>query len=682
MLRAIVTACLILAPVAAAQTPDRDTAPTIVHPKFRLLDREGQPVLSSRGPVSGMRSCGACHDTGFIADHNYHASVGADETAEPGSAPGWRPWDLSPGLYGRWAPLLYRYLTPDGDELMDMGTADWVSAFGYLHVGGGPAVRSPAGTPLTNLDPDLPDRDTMFLNEDTGLSASWDWSSSGVVELNCFLCHISSPDNEARIDALRSGAFEWASTATLARSGLVAREGSKWRWIDNAFKEDGTPESDRIRIVPPSSLHCGQCHGLVHFEEEPVIPRYGSDRVWSTETMGGIFSPQLPSRSGMNLAGKSELNSPWDVHAERLLECSDCHFAPNDPSAAAKISASGELVSFDGRRLSIDEFLTTPDHNFAKGRSAQGRVADHLDGTMRRCEDCHSTRSSHEWLPYKGRHMDRLLCEACHVPVVRAPARRATDWTVLNPEGGPRVEYRGVRGDVDDPAALVDGFRPVLLPRRRPLDGGSERLAPHNLISIWFWIHGDPPRPVRLFDLRRAFLEGGGYHPDILRALDADSDGRLDGPELKLDTPEKVDAVRKRLESLGLKDLRIEAVIRPFSLHHGITAGKWAVRECSWCHSRRFGMTQPFLLASAHSSGEIPKPVRDTNAIVSGEVRIGEGGVYYWPVTMEEGFYVLGHDRWSPIDLAGIIIVSAAFAGALVHGGIRVFLSRSRRSGS
>ncbi len=177
-------------------------------------------------------------------------------------------------------------------------------------------------------------------------------------------------------------------------------------------------------------------------------------------------------------------------------------------------------------------------------------------------------------------------------------------------------------------------------------------------------------------------LEGGGYHPGILRALDADSDGRVDGPELKLDTPEKVDAVRKRLELLGLKDLRIEAEIQPFSLHHGVTAGKWAVRECSWCHSRRLGMTRPFLLASAPAGGEIPRPALDTNAIVSGEVQTAEGGMYYWPVTMEDGFYILGHDRWSPIDLAGIIIVSAAFAGALVHGGVRVLLSRSRRSRS
>ena len=144
MLRLILTACVALASVAAAQSPKQGDSPSIAHPPFELLDEEGEAVTRSGKPVSSARTCGTCHDTEYIAGHSYHASVGLDEMAKPGSVSSRRPWDTSPGLYGRWDPLLYRYLTPDGDEIMDLGTADWISALGYRHAGGGPAVRDPS----------------------------------------------------------------------------------------------------------------------------------------------------------------------------------------------------------------------------------------------------------------------------------------------------------------------------------------------------------------------------------------------------------------------------------------------------------------------------------------------------------------------------------------------------------
>ncbi len=44
---------------------------------------------------------------------------------------------------------------------------------------------------------------------------------------------------------------------------------------------------------------------------------------------------------------------------------------------------------YDPRRLEIGEYLKMPDHNFARGQSAQFTVAPEYKGTMRRCESCH-----------------------------------------------------------------------------------------------------------------------------------------------------------------------------------------------------------------------------------------------------------------------------------------------------
>jgi hypothetical protein len=369
------------------------------------------------------------------------------------------------------------------------------------------------------------------------------------------------------------------------------------------------------------------------------------------------------------------------VHAEWLLKCTDCHFCLNDPAFAAKVTPSGERLSFDGRKLNIDEFLTTPDHNFAKGRSAQGTVAARLDGTMRRCDGCHDVQSIHGWLPYRGRHMDRLLCETCHVPMVRAPARRATDWTVLTLERKPRVEYRGVQGDVNDPTALVVGYRPAVLPRK-PAAGASVRLAPHNLITSWFWIYGDPPVPVRLYDLERAYFENGKYHRAVLSALDSNGDGDIDASELVLDTADKVAAIRARLVALGLKDPRISGEIQPYSISHGVTRGRWITRKCSTCHSRPSILTQPFVLASSVPGGVVPTPVGDANVLMNGRLAIDEAGLSYTPVTRESGYYILGHDRWMSIDKTGAVVYCLALLGALIHGSLRFVAWRRRRSRS
>lgn len=119
-----------------------------LHPPIRLLDAAGTNVLESGRPVSPMRTCAGCHDTAYIESHSFHAALGHDERTAAGFVEGGRPWDYSPGPFGHWDPLDYRYLTPPGDERLDLGLADWVSLFGARHVGGGPARLGHAGRPL------------------------------------------------------------------------------------------------------------------------------------------------------------------------------------------------------------------------------------------------------------------------------------------------------------------------------------------------------------------------------------------------------------------------------------------------------------------------------------------------------------------------------------------------------
>ena len=157
---------------AAAQPaarPLEQAAP--LHPQFALLDADEVNVLTSGQPVSTLKTCGACHDTAFIQSHSDHASLGLDEFGQPGTIADGRTWDTSPGAFGRWDPLRYRYLSPAGDPLLDLGTPDWVKNFGDRHVGGGPALDARNGQPLTELPADASNPETAVLDPATGKAA-------------------------------------------------------------------------------------------------------------------------------------------------------------------------------------------------------------------------------------------------------------------------------------------------------------------------------------------------------------------------------------------------------------------------------------------------------------------------------------------------------------------------------
>ena len=411
--------------------------------------------------------------------------------------------------------------------------------------------------------------------------------------MNCFLCHTPQPDNAARIAALQSGNFGWADTATLSGSGIVEQSGDTYTWNSQAFDKDGKLAQDFVKIQDPSNQNCGLCHGLVHTDlDTPLVAPTCQGEEWRTQTTGQVISPQRLTTSGMNLADKESLTRSWDIHAERGLQCTDCHYALNNPVFfQANAEDRPAHLQFDPRRLDLGEYLKAPLHQFARGQSAQDNVAPELKDSMRRCESCHDSASTHAWLPYSERHMAAVSCETCHVPQMYASAVQQTDWTVVQPDGEPLTSCRGLAGgtttgQADPVNTLVTGYKPALLPRQDTDSTAS--IAPYNLATSWYWVYGDPPRPVRLEDLKAAWLDGQAYQADVLAAFDQDADGNLSGAELRIDTPEKEALIAGRLQALGLENPRIVGEVQPYSINHNVAGGEWAVRDCQSCHSDDF----------------------------------------------------------------------------------------------
>ena len=656
------------------------------HPPFALLDTEGVNVLESGNPISTMQTCGTCHDVDFIEQHSFHTDLGLSTLTVPGEAASGLAWDMSDGLFGEWNPIMYRYLSPATDERVDLTTAEWLQIYGLRHAGGGPAIYARDGElTLLDLDTDANPVETQIIDPETGELTAWDWQESGVVEMNCFLCHLDNSNDPARIEALESGAFQWANTATLVGTGVVEQVNNEWQWNPDAFAENGELIDGQLAIQDPSNENCGQCHGLVHVDPEtPLVLDDCEPTQWSTITTGQIFSPQRLSDTGLNFEDKDNLTRSWDIHAERVVACTDCHYSLNNPVYYQEGDETRpDHLEFDPRRIDLGEYLYRPLHQFAKGESSQGDLAAEFDNTIRRCETCHATEKVHDWLPYQERHMSAVSCETCHVPKLYAPAREYNDWTVLTANGAPQTACRGIdsAGSTGETfgASLLEGYEPVLLPRQNK--DGSTSLAPYNLVTSWYWVYDDPARPVPYRDLQAAWFDGDKYQADVLTSFDNNGDGQLNDTELVIDTDAKAILIADRLKALGLENPRIMSDLRPYSISHGVTHGEWATKDCQVCHSDDSRINQPLTLADRVPNGILPVLVSNDSTILNGEVtQTDDGSLIYQPLSDSEPLelYVFGHDSISWIDWLGVLMFLGVMGGVSMHSTLRYVSARRR----
>ncbi len=663
--------------VLASPEPAPTPQASVLHPNFILLDADGVNVLESNGAVSTMQTCGQCHDTNFIQSHAFHSDLGLADYKET------KDLNASNGLFGKWDPLNYRYLSQNGDERLDMSTAEWLMLNGERVVGGGPATTSRDGAALDNLKDVVENPETAILDKD-GNAVVWDWDKSGTMEMNCFLCHLETPNTAARADAIHAGEFGNANTATLTDLNIVSKSADGWTWNAEAFNEVGELKSEVLGIQDPTNSNCATCHGEVHPNSGDPLTLNQCDLDYpQTATTGQVVSGQRIDESGVNLANKAELDRSWDVHAERQLECTDCHYALNNPSHLSEIQSDNpEHLVYDPRSLEIGEYLERPDHNFARGESAQFNVDAENKATMRRCENCHDANESHaDWLPYIDTHMEAVACETCHIPQMYAPAIQTYDWTVVTTKGAASTACRGVEGTPNQVTSLVSGYEPVLL-NRTNIDGDT-LLAPYNLITSFYWVYDDAngsKRPVRLTDLEAAYLEGESYAADIVAAFDADKDGKVSGTDLVIDSPTKEDAVKSKLSALGLNNPRIEGMVQPYSINHNVAKGENAVNDCKACHNEESRMTQPIKLAD--NAPVMPIFDADNNVNGSGEIVTGaDGALYYQPMPANDKMYVFGSSRVSWIDWLGALAFAGSLLGVLGHGTLRYLAARKQPKG-
>ena len=444
-------------------------------------------------------------------------------------------------------------------------------------------------------------------------------------------------------------------------------EGGKVNWSSAAFESNGMVKRDWLRIYKPAIANCGSCHGLTGDPNQPVsIPEdyraaayplgsLESERYQISRAAGSIFSAQEVAASFLNLAGKKDLHFPWDVHARKLLQCSDCHYAPNNPQRLGSPTATIAGLRGEPRRETVGEYLHQPDHRL----------------TAANCQTCHDPQRGHDFLPYPARHLEMVACESCHIPSQFGPAEQMVDATLLDESGSPLVEYRGVQGEAANlNTVYTRGFVPPLLPvQHSEKSGTAVRLSPVNLVSRWSWTAGDKGEPLPRETLQQALMVNGHYRPEVLAALDVNHDGRLDRGELKLDSESKRKAVEQLLLAAGVKDPVIRAEVKIHRINHGVSERSQALSDCSACHGPKSRIKDNVLLAS-WAPGAIPPTWKDKPPI-SGRIETEVGGQVVWKPESEgqQNLYVFGlttidwPDRLGLLMLIGVVLMVAVHFG-------------------
>ncbi len=353
------------------------------HPNIFLLDKNGDEINpitreNDKAPFSTEQTCGMCHDYEEITS-GYHFQMGWDVVSDTFGVKDGIPWQISDGMMGKWCPLYLRQLAKkknDNADEIDLTVYDFVgftksagseNSCGTCHPGGGGLEYDREGNRYDEMLAENPELRNTF----DGDYYQSNWDKSGVVEADCFICHLDGYNNDARIEQLSQGNYQWAVVAG-SKMGLVEGsvvDGDEPVVIYNKryFNEDGSISP--TMSMPPPDDNCMFCHG-------------------QSDTRKRGFS-------------WNDIHNP-DIHNMQGIGCVGCH-----PSGI--------------------------DHQFAKGYATDLGVADSLDGSMRDCSGCHEEGYLGATIPKHSKvrpsHLKKIACETCHIPTLHRAAAQGFEST-------------------------------------------------------------------------------------------------------------------------------------------------------------------------------------------------------------------------------------------------------------
>jgi hypothetical protein len=357
------------------------------HDAVELKDASGKPIRLNGAdpqPYSPRATCGGCHKYDRIAQ-GYHFQMGADKISDDFGSKLGKPWILSDGMTGRQFHMSYEWIAKkkNSRELeIALTPYRFAQGCGKCHAGGGLMERDRGGERYDVRQSARPEL-ASTLDGDYHKAA---WDKSGVLEIDCLMCHQPGYNAEGRASQLAQGNLKWAATVGAGLgvvNGAVSRgEIPKLSYNDTAFQKGKV----RINITKPTDRHCLFCHA------EAEVKKRG--HVWD---------------------GRND-----DVHTTANLKCVTCHPAKLDHQIAK--GCSNEVTVRDD--LDSDTVSCASCHS-------EGRLG--------------ASKPAHKSLP--PTHLQKIACVTCHMRATNVTAVLAVDTTTGKTVGVPTSERAKTFGE-------------------------------------------------------------------------------------------------------------------------------------------------------------------------------------------------------------------------------------------
>jgi hypothetical protein len=462
--------------------------------------------------------------------------------------------------------------------------------------------RKPDGTPDFSMNLIWAERrntnpkDGDFISKITPDKRSH-FQESGVLEADCFICHMSKYRFKNRIKQINAKNFRWAPTAG---AGLGRVEGVIFKY-KNMEAKPGHPE---------------YLAGTWDFSKRPVVHYAWNDRNLFTregKLSGSLISGTVGAKNclqchtGADTKKVGWINLPqFDAHYKAGLRCTDCHNLVGDTPR---------------ERLR---------HQIAKGWSPMGTVRDDLDGVgMKTCVSCHLEgryRPTREGMPKEAKnpakvhterfpgvpfHFQMIQCSGCH-----ATQQPGKGGLLLDMGIGKQIWYTAATLETitwagDFGTRAPQPWRPWITRYDARNGLGAQYIPSSPMATQWFGekMENMEIRPIRLPFVRKAF---GGVKDRITKV----EVNRTDGKKVKRPTIATQEDIRLMIQALTdmgfqnvvfvgdkiyeLQDGKVSSYDDPFTahchtfpVHHNVTplekgltyGAKGKPEGCVDCHS-------------------------------------------------------------------------------------------------
>lgn len=477
--------------------------PLGVCPPFYLKDEDGNIInprenLNTDKPYSPKNTCGGedCHNYQKITE-GFHFTQGKGEEVLEIFKKRY-DWALSPGNYGgTWcspAPL-YRFLAKKENKSpieIDMTSFEFITATcGNCHPGGGPLEYDREGN---RYDLFMKEKN-MISGGDNGFDGDYykaKWIETGVLEADCLICHLPEYNFKDRNFQIENLNFKWAATAgaNFAKIEGSIKEGKQIKISYNLEYFDKEGKVSPHIVLEPRNSTCLTCHAKPGWKKR-----------------GASFSERT------------------DVHIRAGLKCVDCH-----PAGSKAID----------KRIKGDQV-----HQIGKGDCPGGNVRNDLDNTCLDCNFCHSNGhlgapiSKHKGLP--PHHLEKISCQACHIPLRYAKSALVQASDVFNP--APKISpppkriwtfydqemkwwnHYGELNMFTNKDQPLTPYNPVLFKYKGKIYPGNR------VHSIWIGIEEEgkgalsQPKMKDIFQMWRKYFENKNNNPELSKIKDDTGDG-------------------------------------------------------------------------------------------------------------------------------------------------------------